>query len=737
MSIDNRYVTSVDLNPYLVDQTTGEPLANGTISFYQDSSRSTPKAVYELTGSPPDYTYTALPNPVTLSATGTIADGTGNNVALYYFPYESQEPGADIQLYYVVVADSNGNTQFTREAWPNVSAEDDPSINQNNVIVNQLSNPQFAQVLFEPQNGMTLTYSGTGTATVAIAPDWDLFISYTGACTVNVARTAIAGSAQYPTNAPYKMSFTSSANVASLQLIQTLPNNPDIWSPASGGDNGYIGANITLDAGSGVTMYYAPSVGTQQEILSASNTSGAPEEFSNSVQLAAASNTANGDTGFVQIVIDLAVSGVTTLTSVQVVGLENEATGVDFNQATVSRQIDQLFHYYNPLLSAKPIESFLVGWDFPTNPAQLLGPSVSAFASGTNSSNYVWDQTIAFQTANSGVSFSRASTGALRVTGAATGQFALVQYVDAPTAIEILNQRLSVNVAADTNIVDGLLGTVSIWYTTGAAPAIGSNLSIVATLDANGYPVTQNGTWVEVPRSSLGNAQFTVMPSATENFNDYSFNGWDLQGATALTSATFVAIVVGFSSMISTNTVDFASISLVPGDIPTRPAPKTADEVISQCQRFYEKSYALATVVGTATLVNAMTAPMQATLLYSGNVVNFIGQTFSLNFYERKRVTTPTVTIYSSNSGSSGNVYATVEYTDPFNTPNGFSASSDLAITKWGTATVGDRSVVYILPKNSLFFTPSVSVPSGSNTDVPGSAFITFHYLIDARIGVV
>ena len=115
------YITATDLNQYLVDKASGQPLAGGIISFYEDSSRTTPKPVYELTGSPPDYTYTALPNSLTLSSVGTIVDAGGNQVALYYYPYDAN---GDIQLYYIVVTDANGNPQFTREAWPNTNYAD-------------------------------------------------------------------------------------------------------------------------------------------------------------------------------------------------------------------------------------------------------------------------------------------------------------------------------------------------------------------------------------------------------------------------------------------------------------------------------------------------------------------------------------------------------------------------------------------------------------------------------------
>lgn len=81
--LNSQYITAIDLNQYFVNKITGQPLAGGIISFYEDSSRTTPKAVYELTGSPPNYTYTALPNSLTLSSVGTIVDSTGNQVALY------------------------------------------------------------------------------------------------------------------------------------------------------------------------------------------------------------------------------------------------------------------------------------------------------------------------------------------------------------------------------------------------------------------------------------------------------------------------------------------------------------------------------------------------------------------------------------------------------------------------------------------------------------------------------
>ena len=735
--LDPRYVTSVDLAPYLVDRVTGLPLANGTIEFWEDANRSVPKIVYELTGSPPNYTYTALPNPVPINAVGNISDNTGNNIALYYFPYDSMdEATANLQLYYVVVKDESGNVQFTREAWPNVTAATNPIGSNNNTVINQLSNPQFVDVFFNPAAPYVIPF--TGNTNINIAPDWQLQITATGSGTVTVTRNAIAGSLQVPTNPPYTITFNPSGDISALNLVQTLYHNPDIWSPGPSGTNGWIATNITFDSVTELTVLYAPSAGTTQTLLQDVNVSGTVLEFTNIVQLITPDNPDTGTSGYVDIVIQMSPTGITTLTSVQVVGLETISDGVEYNQAPVNRQYDQLFHHYNQPLQYKPIASYLVGWDFPVNPAQALGSSVSAFATGTNTSNYVWDQTIAFQTVTSGVSFSRDSnSGGLVVTAAATGQFSLIQYLDMPIAYEVLNGPLSVNISAVTNVMAGVEGVVSLWYCTDVnLPLIGSNLSIVNTMNTDGSINARHGNWAPVPRVNLPPAQFTVMPNTTTNFNDYGFNGWDLQGVSAVNTATYFAIVVGFAPMASTNTITFNSISLVPGSIATRPAPQTVGDVLMDCYRYYETSYPSNVVPGTATVpLNVVTSPMQSTLKNAGNNVVFIGQTFSILYKNKKRVTAPTVAVYSNNSGTIANVYGTISYVDNTIT-GGSSAASDLPITSW-ILLLGDKSAKYTIATNSLFGAPSAAIGAGADTYRPGSAWINYHYTVDSRLGVV
>ena len=63
------------------------------------------------------HTYVALPNPLRLSAVGTVQDANGNNVLPFYFPYDEQ---GNVELYYLTVESMDGQLQFTREAWPNL-----------------------------------------------------------------------------------------------------------------------------------------------------------------------------------------------------------------------------------------------------------------------------------------------------------------------------------------------------------------------------------------------------------------------------------------------------------------------------------------------------------------------------------------------------------------------------------------------------------------------------------------
>jgi hypothetical protein len=131
------------LQDYFVDKLTGFPLAGGIVSLYEDTDHTTYKNWYYQTGSAGGpYNFQTLENPLTLSSVGTITDPFGNDVIPYFYPYDEDpsSPLNTIQKYYIVVTDSNGTVQFTRDNFPyNInSGSPTPSSNgeQHNLIVN-------------------------------------------------------------------------------------------------------------------------------------------------------------------------------------------------------------------------------------------------------------------------------------------------------------------------------------------------------------------------------------------------------------------------------------------------------------------------------------------------------------------------------------------------------------------------------------------------------------------------
>lgn len=605
-------ITTNTLEPYFVDKDTGAPLTGGEVQFWKDSDRIVPKLVYQKVPVDVDpvtgevvYGFVALPNPITLSAVGTIQDNNGNNIALYYFPYEGSPALADgtaenstgvLELYYVAVFNSLGVEQFTREGWPFIGSGtgggggDGVSSNGN-----LLSNPQFVDVSFDQTLGISYSYTGAGSIDLAIAPDWVLSITHAGIGTILVNRLPIAGNANILTNPPYALQINPGANITSLILKQRMYHNPGIWTSANANLPQYIASFMLLGPGSQATMRYAPSVGAPVELLTGNNISAEYDSYATTVLLNPSANTDTSLTGYVDIQVVLSATAVTQITSLQILSLDTLVDEIGYSQVPVNRQIDHLFNYYNAQLQYKPIPSYLVGWDFGLNPGQL-GKTFPPTAIGANNkSKYAWDQTIIFQATDNRIDINSHPTGGYQVTAlGGASQFAMIQYLTIEDALTILNEKISAMVTAFTSVIGGMVGTISMYYSTDAnlpdlaAPNFNS---LVATLDANGKPATFNGNWVEVTRDSLGNApaQFTVARNTDNLFTNYGFSQWAI-GA-GRTTANWFAIVVGFASLPENGNVVFKSISSNAGDIATIPAPQSSDAVLSECQAFYEKSF--------------------------------------------------------------------------------------------------------------------------------------------------
>jgi hypothetical protein len=122
----------------LVDKA-GQPLAAGIVTMYEDDSRTTLKNWYYQTGSPGNYSYVALPNPMTLSAAGTTQDANGNDQIPFFYPFDESTSTATVQTYYVTIYDSDNNLIKTIQNFPFGAFDSSPGTsnpNVQNIIVN-------------------------------------------------------------------------------------------------------------------------------------------------------------------------------------------------------------------------------------------------------------------------------------------------------------------------------------------------------------------------------------------------------------------------------------------------------------------------------------------------------------------------------------------------------------------------------------------------------------------------
>lgn len=753
--LDPRFITTNTLEPYFVDRNSGLPLANGQIQFWTDNSRTVPKTVYQLTGDPgndgQDYSYVPLPNPITLSATGTIEDNDGNNVALYYFPYDGNADTSTglTELYYIVVLDQYGNVQFTRQAWPNTESVDQNEEFVGTGVDNQITNPQFA-LSYDQGSGISIPFSGTAPVSYLIAPGWNINFTPNGSGTLLITLLPQQGSYDIPTNPPYVLYVQPNASISAISLVQTFVADPAVWTAQNGEIGGYLAGGLLLANSYAATMTYQPIPATTTplngtQILSVNNASGGYKYYTGTVQLPVSTNPntpVNGGASSLVISWNPAVG--IQLSSIQLLPLQYNTQIVPYLEDSVNRQLDHTFNFYRSLLAQKPISSYLIGWDFPLNPASIYGDASSTsmtgtgntYVAGTNVSYYIWDQTIIYQSATNSLNFARASDGSLKITAIANTQFALIQYLPQKEARDILaNPEFSLNIEAATNQSAGIAGNFSVYTTSltgaGVLPNIGTiqpvtpGSSIVASLNADGSVNTTNpasGTWTKIPRTIMGTAaNFTLSSNTYTSIGRRGFFGGSYS-----TSSTYIAVIVGFGTLTAGNYVQINSISLVPGGIPTIPATEKYDAVKRSCQRFYQQTYLTSADRYSSGPVNngAQSGAFNAIVQSSGSSTYLYPSEFEINFYP-SMITAPTLSIYSPVNNSSSNIAYYYKLTTGAYTSGTTYALTNYTNSANGSATLSSANALYV-----------------SNTDTPVivtgqviNSYIGFHYVANALLG--
>lgn len=688
MALNSNYFVTSDLEGYFVSKDTGQPLANGTLTFYKDTSRNIRKEVFQLTGSP-FYSYTSMGSQITLSQSGTPQNSGGDNVVIYYYPFDS---AGNTELYYVVCADANGVEQFTREAWPNQSSGSS-SKGTSESVVNQISNPTFTNVFLS--EGVNVLTAGLD---IQIGPNW--FLSFSGNTqddTVEITRVPIAGSSHVITNPPYVLKIKTKSTVSNCILKQRFNTNSGLWT-SSATVPAYLSAGFLLKdeagASSNIKLIYSDSTSTPIVIVDSTAT---PDYtyVSGRTQLSIPQSTDpnSGLSGYVEVYFSIPQGSEISISSVQLTpSLTDPVVSLPYDFDSSNRREAYQGDYYIPKIAEKGLESFLIGWDFSVAPFQFGNTGQTPI----NTAAYITDQTIS-QVTNTIVNWTaNPQDGSLIFNGSIGDNFTLIQYIDGN-----LNGRrkISLNLCAKAEGVTARMYLLEGNSFPTLPNTIGSFVNNNTFVPALG--------WNYCNRSGLPNQAFFNLNNISK-FQDYGAPGY-------VTNESKVYAVVVVFYFVSTQNIRIRSISAVEGDIPCKPLPKTASETLLQCQRFYEKSW-----VGANPPTNG------DGLKFAGYVGQTLNQAalYSTSFtikYLIEKYQSPGHIIYSAYSGAVG----TIGYVTNFNSGE-FTGSINLS--KWAAPNIKISEVFYKALQSSYIHSETIGQYSSQG-------YFAYNYSADARIG--
>lgn len=734
------FVACFPLQEFFIDKDTGGPLSAGILTFYRDIARTTFKDVYMQVQLPSnEYEFVNIGYVITLSSVGT-PQYNGSDFIPFLFPYDGDPNGliGNVDLYYITVDAAvppvgNGSRQFTREAWPpTAQIGGGGSSSGAGGVENVLANPQFVQVNFLPDVGaVTHTFNVTGTPeSNLIAPDW--YIVTNGAGTVTLTRIIPSSDTDIPSQPPYTLEI-SSTGVTSIQLLQRISNSPRLF--AEDLVSAYFIAKSVDNIAHTLSLSYIPSTGSQYVIATGTTTDDNNwVEFTigaNGLPVTPIDQTINPDpanTGYVDISLSIPTLATIQVSSFQLVGANSLQSAISFEQQSTPRQIDHLFHDYLPQLSFKPIPSYLVAWDFALNPCQFYGQTIAPIVlGGPNLSRYIADQTILFSSIDNSIGAAISADGGINFSTGVDSSFAIIQYLDGATVLQLLQEKLCVSIQT-FSAISQVPCEINLYWTTDAtlpnvAPA--TYLSLVSNVSPTAVQTTGHGTWNKVPRSNkLGDARFNLVNNVTQTPATYMFNGWDDSQNLGIVNATYFAIVVSFGTLVAANQIVVRYVSLNAGDIATLPAPQTPDEVLRECQYYYETSVTPGSVP-TAGSSPGIFATQFANV--AGGIISAYATTFTTIFNTPKRAANVAYfQTYSPTSGTAGNV-------DFQDYAGGIAQGGNNLSNACFTFTMGNtRNVVAIGNTGAAQL-----VGASSTSALPWVAYINYNFSYDARLGIL
>ena len=594
---------------------------------------------------------------------------------------------------------------------------------------NQISNPTFSQVSFsQPPGSSSPTLAITMAGTYEVAPGWELILTGAGTTTL----TQIIWSAdQNVTGNPvpaYALRIDN-AGWTTATLRQRFNLNGGIWT------NGAVAMSFVAMAHATpvlLSMNYDPeSPGTPIPVINnVTVPTGVYKTFSAAANLGQSTNNNLNNVSHVDIDLTLPVNGSFDISNIQVVGqttpLDNPATAPlpTFQQITEERMVDHLFHLYADSLLTQAKNSLLVAWNFGLNPWQFTTPTVTNVA--TN--QYTADQTIVIQQAyvasgtGNNVAVGRATNAndfnyqVAAVTAA--NQFGIAQYIDPATIRPYWGKLMSSLVKA--NLVTSHGTTVGVkmqLFWKAGLPGTVAQADPVASWMANGDPVFAAGyTGIAAENDPV----YILDGSGAQEF---AFDQFQLPAATSdnMTLGILFYTAGSINQNATADIIYLDDISLTNTDFAIATQPQTFDEVLRQCEYYYEKSFIQADIPSTnpVTINGERSAPMRVS--YVDN--NLYLSSFELIYNSVKR-TSPVLTFWSP-SGAANNLQAHIY----LNGSDVAGSPVNEGIGQWAETGKTPRSVFMRCVASS-----TIIINGDGNAGNEG--VLTYQYSADSRLGI-
>ncbi len=598
---------------------------------------------------------------------------------------------------------------------------------------NQISSTQFAEVNFVSPFNITLP------GTYSVAPGWDLIL--TGSGTSTVIQKSLIPDDDEINNPNFALDITT-AGWTTANLVQRFNHNGAIWSSITGVQDGYISMSVTAVAqvsSYNLTYSYKPSSGLEQQIgLSGTITTGNFQVLDRVQLLTPSDNTDTSTIGYVDIVISLQSNGRILLSNIQVVGqaLPSGTTPAPlsppYQQETVERAKDHLFHYYADSLIMLPKTSILTAWNFSLNPFQFITPVVT---NAPKITCYICDQTLIHQEVADQIMTGEASAAdryglqIIPVNSATTTRFAVIQFIDTSTILPYWSYTLSAmaRLRLNSSLSSSIGVKMCLLWRASAVPIIGNGEPIVGWSANN---LIAAGGWTII--TPVNDPTYLLTNSSSETFDSISFNGFQMPDASTATMSLAVVLYTTSNMNSTTGSRDFFvldKISLVPNDFAVDTQPQTFDDVMRQCQFYYEKSYDYNVYFqngGTAT----DGLERQMTINRNGSSRDGFATPFAIEFNSIKRAA-PSINLYAFN-GATDDLLANVRayyYQDGAIITNATSNVVRPIATYWTAPSISTKGAIY-----STTTSPGILTTGSGYTDNATST-IQFQYTANALLG--